>query len=78
MLYENLFMCLQLKWYQDLNRLLKIELKMPEYIFLYDIDTFSNIRFYIVQNNKIFIKERSSKRNSVNVLNHLISIIISN
>ena len=78
MLYENLFMCLQLKWYQDLNRILKIELKMPEYIFLYDIDTFSNIRFYIVQNNKIFIKERSSKRNSVNVLNHLISIIISN
>jgi len=78
MLYENLFMCLQLKWYQDLNRLLKIELKMPEYIFLYDIDTFSNRRFYIVQNNKIFIKERSSKRNSVNVLNHLISIIISN
>ena len=36
MFYENLFMCLQLKWYQDLNRLLKIELKVPEEIYLYE------------------------------------------
>lgn len=160
MFYENLFMCLQLKWYQDLNRLLKIEIKIPEHIFLYEYfdvrvkirnisnmsmnlliemkenedngisdkvnnfeympaliseikfqslgmfnrnedkifnlrflttklgftqlpnfaitDTFSNRRFYIVQNNKIFIKESPSKRNSVNVLNHLISTTINN
>jgi len=160
MFYENLFMCLQLKWYQDLNRLLKIELKIPEQIFLYEYfdvrvkirnisnmsmnlliemkenedsgisdkvnnfeympaliseikfqslgmfnrnedkifnlrflttklgftqlpnfaitDTFSNRRFYIVQNNKIFIKENPSKENSVNVLNHLISTTINN
>ena len=160
MFYENLFMCLQLKWYQDLNRLLKIELKIPEQIFLYEYfdvrvkirnisnmsmnlliemkenedsgisdkinnfeympaliseikfqslgmfnrnedkifnlrflttklgftqlpnfaitDTFSNRRFYIVQNNKIFIKENPNKGNSVNVLNHLISTTINN
>jgi len=160
MFYENLFMCLQLKWYQDLNRLLKIELKIPENIFLYEYfdvrvkirnisnmsmnlliemkenedsgisdkvnnfeympaliseikfqslgmfnrnedkifnlrylttklgfthlpnfaitDTFSNRRFYIVQNNKIFIRESPSKNNSVNVLNHLISTTINN
>jgi hypothetical protein len=160
MFYENLFMCLQLKWYQDLNRLLKIELKIPEQIFLYEYfdvrvkirnisnmsmnlliemkenedsgisdkvnnfeympaliseikfqslgmfnrnedkifnlrflttklgftqlpnfaitDTFSNRRFYIVQNNKIFIRENPNKGNSVNVLNHLISTTINN
>ena len=158
MFYENLFMCLQLKWYQDLNRLLKIEIKIPEHIFLYEYfdvrvkirnisnmsmnlliemkenedsgisdkvnnfeympalisevkfqslgmfncnedkifnlrflatklgftqmpnfsitDTFSNRRFYIVQNNKIFIKENPNKNNSVNVLNHFISTTI--
>ena len=156
MFYENLFMCLQLKWYQDLNRLLKIETKLPEDIFLneyFDVrvkirnisnlsmnlliemkenedsgvinleympaliseikfqslgmfncnedkifnlrflptklgftqmpnfaitDTFSNRRFYIVQNNKIFIKENPNKTNSVNVLNNLISTTINN
>ena len=36
MFYENLFMCLQLRWYQELNRLLKIELKLPEEIYLYE------------------------------------------
>ena len=36
MFYENLFLCLQLKWYQELNRLLKIEMKIPENIYLYD------------------------------------------
>ena len=36
MFYENLFMCLQLKWYQELNRLLKIEIKIPEDIYLYE------------------------------------------
>ena len=155
MFYENLFMCLQLKWYQELNRLLKIELKIPEDIYLYEYfevrvkirnissqpmnlliemkedendiisdkvnnfeympsiisqikfqslgmfncnedkifnlkflttklgftqlpnfaitDTLSNKRFYIVQNNKIFIKENLSKKNSMNALNRLIS-----
>ena len=155
MFYENLFMCLQLKWYQELNRLLKIEIKIPEDIYLYDYfevgvkirnissqamnlliemkedeneiisdkvnnfeympsiisqikfqslgmfncnedkifnlkflttklgfthlpnfaitDTMSNKRFYIVQTNKIFIKENLNKKNAVNVLNRLIS-----
>ena len=155
MFYENLFMCLQMKWYQELNRLLKIELKIPEEIYLYEYfevrvkirnissqpmnlliemkedendiisdkvnnfeympsiisqikfqslgmfncnedkifnlkflttklgftqlpnfaitDTLSNKRFYIVQNNKIFIKENLSKQNSMNALNRLIS-----
>ena len=155
MFYENLFMCLQMKWYQELNRLLKIELKIPEDIYLYEYfevrvkirnissqpmnlliemkedendiisdkvnnfeympsiisqikfqslgmfncnedkifnlkflttklgftqlpnfaitDTLSNKRFYIVQNNKIFIKENLSKQNSMNALNRLIS-----
>ena len=36
MFYENLFLCLQLRWYQELNRLLKIEMKIPENINLYD------------------------------------------
>ena len=36
-------------------------------------DTLSNKRFYIVQNNKIFIKENLNKKNSMNVLNRLIS-----
>ena len=36
MFYENLFLCLQLKWYQELNRLLKIEMQIPENIYLYD------------------------------------------
>ena len=160
MFYEKLFMCLQLKWCQELNRLLKIELSIPEQIFLYEYfevrvmirnisnmsmnlliemkenedsgisdkvnnfeympaliseikfqslgmfnrnedkifnlrflatklgftqipnfaitDTFSNRRFYIVQNNKIFIRENPNKGNSVNVLNHLISTTINN
>jgi hypothetical protein len=160
MFYENLFMCLQLKWCQDLNRLLKIELKIPENIYLYEYfdvrvmirnisnmsmnlliemkenedsgisdkvnnfeympaliseikfqslgmfnrnedkifnlrflttklgftqlpnfaitDTFSNRRFYIVQNNKIFIRENPNKNNSVNALNHFISTTINN
>ena len=160
MFYEKLFMCLQLKWCQELNRLLKIELKIPEQIFLYEYfdvrvkirnisnmsmnlliemkenedsgisdkvnnfeympaliseikfqslgmfnrnedkifnlrflttklgftqlpnfaitDTFSNRRFYIVQNNKIFIKENPNKGNVVNELNHLISTTINN
>lgn len=155
MFYENLFMCLQLKWYQELNRLLKIEIKIPEDIYLYDYfevrvkirnissqamnlliemkedendiisdkvnnfeympsiisqikfqslgmfncnedkiftlkflttklgfthlpnfaitDTMSNKRFYIVQTNKIFIKENLNVKNAVNVLNRLIS-----
>ena len=158
MFYENLFMCLQLKWYQELNRLLKIEIKIPEDIYLYDYfevkvkirnissqamnlliemkedendvisdkvnnfeympsiisqikfqslgmfncnedkifslkflttklgftqlpnfaitDTLSNKRFYIVQNNKIFIKENLDKKNAVNVLNRFISYSI--
>ena len=148
-------MCLQLKWYQELNRLLKIEIKIPEDIYLYEYfevgvkirnissqamnlliemkedenevisdkvnnfeympsiisqikfqslgmfncnedkifnlkflttklgfthlpnfaitDTMSNKRFYIVQTNKIFIKENLNKKNAVNVLNRLIS-----
>ena len=155
MFYENLFMCLQLKWYQELNRLLKIEIKIPEDIYLYEYfevgvkirnissqamnlliemkedenevisdkvnnfeympsiisqikfqslgmfncnedkifnlkflttklgfthlpnfaitDIMSNKRFYIVQTNKIFIKENLNKKNAVNVLNRLIS-----
>ena len=155
MFYEDLFMCLQLKWYQELNRLLKIEIKLPEDIYLYEYfevrvkirnissqpmnlliemkedendiisdkvnnfeympsiisqikfqslgmfncnedkifnlkflttklgftllpnfaitDTMSNKRFYIVQTNKIFIKENLNKKNAVNVLNRLIS-----
>ena len=155
MFYENLFMCLQLKWYQELNRLLKIEIKIPEDIYLYDYfevrvkirnissqamnlliemkedendiisdkvnnfeympslisqikfqslgmfncnedkiftlkflstklgfsqlpnfaitDTLSNKRFYIVQNNKIFIKENPNTRNKGSMLNRLIS-----
>ena len=36
MFYENLFLCLQLKWYQELNRLLKIEITIPDNICLYD------------------------------------------
>ena len=36
MFYESLFLCLQLKWYQELNRLLKIEMQIPENIYLYD------------------------------------------
>ena len=36
MFYENLFLCLQLKWFQELNRLLKIEMQIPEIIYLYD------------------------------------------
>jgi len=36
MFYENLFLCLQLKWFQELNRLLKIEMQIPENIYLYD------------------------------------------
>ena len=36
MFYENLFLCLQFKWYQELNRLLKIEMKIPDNIYLYD------------------------------------------
>ena len=160
MFYENLFMCLQLKWYQDLNRLLKIELKVPDEIYLYEYfevgvkirnissmsmnllieikenednvisdkannfeympaiisqtkfqslgmfncnedkifslkflttklgfthlpnfaitDTLLNRRFYLVQNNKIFIKENPNKNSNVNVLNHLISTTINN
>ena len=35
MFYENLFLCLQLKWYQELNRLLKIEIQIPENIYLF-------------------------------------------
>ena len=155
MFYENLFLCLQLKWYQDLNRLLKIEIKLPEDIYLYEYfevrvkirnissrpmnlliemkederdiisdkvnnlefmpaiisqikfqslgmfncnedkiftlkflttklgfahlpnfaitDALSNRRFYIVQNNKIIIKEDIKKKNAINVLNRLIS-----
>ena len=155
MFYENLFMCLQLKCYQELNRLLKIEIKIPEDIYLYEYfevgvkirnissqamnlliemkedenevisdkvnnfeympsiisqikfqslgmfncnedkifnlkflttklgfthlpnfaitDTMSNKRFYIVQTNKIFIKENLNKKNAVNVLSRLIS-----
>ena len=154
--YENLFLSLQLKWYQELNRLLKIEIKIPEEINLHEYfevnvkirnisskvmnlliemkeneenmasnktnnfeympgiisqikfqslgmfncnedkifklkflatkygfnylpnfsitDTLSNLRFYIVQNNKIFIKNSDlKKRPSQNVLNRLIS-----
>ena len=160
MFYENLFMCLQLKWYQDLNRLLKIELKVPDEIYLYEYfevgvkirnissmsmnllieikenednvisdkannfeympaiisqtkfqslgmfncnedkifslkflttklgfthlpnfaitDTLLNRRFYLVQNNKIFIKENPNKNSNVDVLNHLISTTINN
>ena len=155
MFYENLFICLQLKWYQDLNRLLKIEIKIPEEIYLYEYfevrvkirnissqpmnlliemkedekdvisdkvnnfefmpaiiakikfqslgmfncnedkiftlkflttklgfahlpnfaitDTLSDRRFYIVQNNKIIIKQDTQKKNAINVLNRLIS-----
>jgi hypothetical protein len=151
MFYEKLFMCLQLKWYQELNRLLKIEIKIPEEIYLYDYfevrikirnisskamnlliemkeneddiysdiefmpgiisqikfqslgmfncnedkiiklnflstklgfnslpnfaitDTCSNRRFYIVQSNKIFIKENTKESNAINKLNRLIS-----
>ena len=158
MFYENLFMCLQLKWYQELNRLLKIEIKIPEDIYLYDYfevrvklrnissqamnlliemkenendvisdkvnnfeympaiisqikfqslgmfncnedkifslkflttklgftqlpnfaitDTLSNKRFYIVQNNKIFIKENINLNNKMNNLNRFISYSI--
>ena len=36
MFYENLFLCLQLKWYQELNRLLKIQITIPDNICLYD------------------------------------------
>ena len=36
MFYENLFLSLQLKWYQELNRLLKIEIKIPEEISLHE------------------------------------------
>ncbi len=155
MFYENLFLCLQLKWYQELNRLLKIEMKIPENIYLYDyfevivkirnisskpmnlliemkdnetemvsnkvnnfeympgiisqikfqslgmfncnedkifklkflatkfgftylpnfsiIDTVSNLRFYIVQTNKIFIENAKSQLPSHNQLNRFIS-----
>ena len=156
MFYENLFLCLQLKWYQELNRLLKIELKIPENVCLYDYfevivkirnissrpmnlliemkdnetemvsdkvnnfeympgiisqikfqslgmfncnedkifklkflatkfgftylpnfsitDTISNLRFYIVQTNKIYIENNKNPTNSsYNQLNHLIS-----
>ena len=157
--YENLFLCLQLKWYQELNRLLKIEIKLPKDIYLYDYfevrvkirnissqamnlliemkedendvisnkvnnfeympsiisqikfqslgmfncnedkiftlkflttklgyahlpnfaitDTQSNRRFYIVQNNKIFIKENPNLKDTVNVLNRFISKTIN-
>ena len=159
MFYENLFLCLQLKWYQELNRLLKIELKLPQEIYLYDYfevrvkirnissqpmnlliemkedenevisdkvnnfeympsiisqikfqslgmfncnedkiftlkflttklgftqlpnfaitDTLSNRRFYIVQNNKIFIKQNPDTKGTVNVLNRFISKTIN-
>ena len=156
MFYENLFLCLQLKWYQELNRLLKIEMKIPENIYLYDYfevivkirnissrpmnlliemkdnetemvsdkvnnfeympgiisqikfqslgmfncnedkifklqflatkfgftylpnfsisDTVSNLRFYIVQTNKIYIENNKNPTNpAYNQLNHLIS-----
>ena len=156
MFYENLFLSLQLKWYQELNRLLKIEIKIPEEISLHEYfevnvkirnisskvmnlliemkenegdmasnkvnnceympgiisqikfqslgmfncnedkifklkflatkfgfnylpnfsitDTLSNLRFYIVQTNKIFIKNNlNRRRSSKNELNHLIS-----
>ena len=155
MFYENLFLSLQLKWYQELNRLLKIEIKIPEEINLHEYfevfvkirnissnvmnlliemkeneedmasnkvnnfeympgiisqikfqslgmfncnedkifklkflatkygfnylpnfsitDTLSSLRFYIVQNNKIFIKNNFTKHPSKNALNHLIS-----
>jgi hypothetical protein len=156
MFYENLFLCLQLKWYQELNRLLKIEMKIPENVHLHDYfevivkirnissrpmnlliemkdnetemvsdkvnnfeympgtisqikfqslgmfncnedkifklkflatkfgytylpnfsisDTISNLRFYIVQTNKIFIENnKNPKSSSYNQLNHLIS-----
>ena len=156
MFYENLFLCLQLKWYQELNRLLKIEMKIPENVYLHDYfevivkirnissrpmnlliemkdnetemvsdkvnnfeympgtisqikfqslgmfncnedkifklkflatkfgytylpnfsisDTISNLRFYIVQTNKIFIENnKNPKSSSYNQLNHLIS-----
>ena len=155
MFYENLFLCLQLKWYQELNRLLKIEMKIPENIYLYDYfevivkirnisskpmnlliemkdnetemvsnkvnnfeympgiisqikfqslgmfncnedkifklkflatkfgftylpnfsisDTVSNLRFYIVQTNKIFIENAKSQLPSHNQLNRFIS-----
>ena len=36
MFYENLFLFLQLKWYQELNRLLKIQITIPDNICLYD------------------------------------------
>ena len=36
MFYEDLFMSLQLKWNQKFNRYLKIELKLPENIYLYE------------------------------------------
>ncbi len=159
MFYEKLFMCLQLKWYQELNRLLKIEIKIPEEIYLYDYfevrikirnissqpmnlliemkeneddlfsdtgnnfeymsgiiaqtkfqilgmfncnedkiiklnflstklgftrlpnfaitDTISNRRFYIVQNNKIFVINNTQERNAINKLNRLISKTIN-
>ena len=155
MFYDNLFLCLQLKWYQELNRLLKIEMQIPENIYLYDYfevsvkirnisskpmnllietkddesemvlnkvnnfeympgiisqikfqslgmfncnedkifklkflatkfgftylpnfsinDTLSNLRFYIVQTNKIFIQNGNNLMNQQNQLNHLIS-----
>ena len=112
MFYENLFLCLQLKWYQELNRLLKIEMNNFEYMpgiisqikfqslgmfncnedkifklqflatkfgFTYlpnfsISDTVSNLRFYIVQTNKIYIENNKNPTNpAYNQLNHLIS-----
>ena len=34
--YENLFMCLPIKWINEINRFLKIELSFPEEIFLHE------------------------------------------
>ena len=34
--YENLFMCLPIKWINEINRFLKIELSFPKEIFLHE------------------------------------------
>ena len=34
--YENLFMCLPIKWINEINRFLKIEISFPEEIFLHE------------------------------------------
>ena len=80
MFYENLFLCLEYKWCQELNRLLKIETKIPKDIYLFDFfEVVIKIRNISSKPMNLLIEvkedENEDKSSKVNNFEHMPSII---